>query len=252
MWCVGIMFFIVGHFNILCETCRTTYIQQSLVGYRCVLNNASVVTNLISIEHAQCHLSCMSRSNCIVINYNHVYNHCELGAKMCNYLEPNEEFIVNLYGKDRRNCLEWVPLVEYDPQRAVAFLNGPLSNNIVAVARVSHSTGIYPGKYQRYRKYKIHVVFDNGNMIIRYDGEVLLVDPGCYTAWLVYSVPNTIPAGAVGGGQIGNETLYVGRGMRQDGRYAIGYFRKNAGFYYYFDKPIEVVNNDAMEILVLL
>ena len=252
MRCVGIIFLIVGHFNMLCETCRTTYTQQPLVGYRCVLNNSSIVTNLASIGHAQCHLTCLSRNSCIVISYNHIYNYCDLADEICNYLEPNEEFTVNLYGKDRRNCHQWVPLTEYDPQRAVAFLNGPSYKNIVAVARVSHNTGIYPGKYQRYKYYKLHVVLNNGNMIIKYDGEVLLADPDCYTAWLAYSIPNTMPAGAVGGGQIGDETLYVGRAMRQDGKYAIGYFRKNAGLYYYFDKPTEVVKNDTMEILVLL
>ena len=251
MWGLGITSFIVGHFNIISETCRTTHTQPPLLGYHCVLNNTSVATNLTSISHVQCRLACLSRNNCIVISYNHVYNYCELGSDMCSYLEQNEEFIVNLYGKDRRNCLEWVPLTEYDPQRAVAFLNGLLSKNIVAVARVPFNTGVYPGKYQLFRNYAIHVAFDNDERIVRYDGEVLLVNPGCYSAWLAYSVPNTIPSGAVSGCHNGKENLYVARAMISDNRYVIGYFRKDSGLVYY-KYPNTVVKNDTAEILVLL
>ena len=251
MRCVGIIYVIVGHFVVLCETCRTAYTQRPLLGYRCVLNNASIITNLTSIEHAQCRWTCLSRSNCKVISYNKVCNYCELGTELCHYLEPNEEFIVNLYGKERRHCLEWVSLAEYDPQRAVAFPNGLLSEDIVAVARVSHTTVIYRGRYQRYQRYKIHVVYEDDYMDVKYDGEVLLLRPGCLTAWVPHSVANTIPAGAVSGGYIGEETLYVGRVMMHDGKYTIGYFRKDAGLAYY-KKRTTMVQDNTTEILVLL
>ena len=240
---------LIGFFTTQCATCRTSFTQQPLLGYRCVLNGSSSLINWTNTAHAQCVWRCLSSKTCVVISHNFLYNYCELSLDFCDHLEPNDEFIVNIYEAVGATCLlEWVSVSEYDPQRAVAFPKSEGSGDMIAVGRSLHSTGIYPAKHRRFLNFNFRTVVDN-RFFDSDDGEVLLLDSDCSTSWVAYSAPNAFPVGAVAGGHIGKETLYVAR-MKKNGQYSLGYFRKETQLGYFISKRI--VTTDTMEILVVV
>ena len=236
-------------------TCRKTITQPPLLGYRCAFNNTSTLTNLTDTAYAQCVWRCLSTKDCVAISHNNIYNYCELNTLLCEFLEPNEEFVVNFYGvhfygKDHRYCLQWVSLDYYDPQKAVAFPIPPDSpENIITVARLSHDAGVYPGKYRLYPKIDIRALLETDQHVVMHVGEVLQLGSGCQFAWVAYEPPNAIPLGAIIGGHIGGEILYVARTVRR-GSYGIGYFRQSTQFGHFRMKTS--VKTKTMELLVLL
>ena len=249
---------IAGFLSTLQGTYRITFTQRPLLGHRCALNNMTdmpVLGNLTNNAYAQCVWRCLSNKNCVGISHNIVYNYCELSAQLCEYLEPNEEFIVNFYGvhfydEDHKYCLQWKSLDQYDPRKAVAFPLSPSSpQSIIAVARILHATGLYPGKYKRYQKFDIRAVLESGKHAVAKVGEVLLLGPGCRSIWVAYLALSALPVGAVVGGHIGEELLYVARTIRGND-YGIGYFRKSTQRGYFRMKSN--VKTKTIELLVLL
>ena len=244
----GILFVSLGLFTTQSATCRTSFTQQPLLGYRCVLSNSSLISRT-NAAHAQCVWRCLSNKNCVVINHNFLYNYCEIGAELCDHLEPNEEFIINVYGAEVRICLQqWVPVSEYDPQRAISFPKSESSRNLIAVGRVLHKTDIYPTKHRRFLSFNFRAVVDN-RIFDPADGEVLLLGSDCLNSWVMYSVSQALPVGAVVGGHIEEELLYVAR-VKKRGEYSIGYLRKERQMGYFAKGG--VLKTDTMEILVVL
>ena len=118
-----------------------------------------------------------------------------------------------------------------------------------AVGRVWHNTGIYPAKHRRFSPFNFRAVVNNDRIFNPADGEVVLLGLDCLTAWAKYSVPNALPVGAVVGGHIGEEILYVARAQRRVA-YNIGYFRKERQLGYFASDG--VLKTDTMEILIAL
>ena len=203
---------------------------------------------LFNIAHAQCVWRCLSSKTCVVISHNLLYNYCELSVELCDHLEPNEEFTITIYGAEVRTCMQqWVSVSEYDPQRAVAFKKSKSSGDLIAVGRVLHNTSIYPAKHKRFLSFDFRANV-NTRMLKTDDGEVLLLGSNCLTAWVRYSVPNAFPVGAVVGGQIGEELLYVARARKLE--YSIGYFKKETQLGYFTSGG--AFTTDTMEILVVV
>ena len=244
---VKILLIHLGHFTTPVAACRESFTQQPLLGHRCVLNHSSSLTNWTNTAHAQCVWRCLFNKDCVVISHNILYNYCELSVKLCDHLEPNKEFSVNIYEATSRTCLqEWVSVDEYDPQRAVTFLQSERSGKLLAVRRILHHSGIYPAKHRRYERFDFRGVVNN-RMIDSKDGKILLLGPNYLTAWVPYSVPNVLPLSAVVGGYIGDDVLNVARANIWE-QYVIRYFRKETQLGY-FPRRV-VIKTETMEVLV--
>ena len=106
-------------------TSRNTFTTQPLLGYRCVTNEPFGPVTWMDTTRARCVWRCLSSDRCVVVSYNHRLNYCELSMQLCDKIVSNVEFSVNVYGKDRTLCPQWVPLAQYDAQKAILFKQKP-------------------------------------------------------------------------------------------------------------------------------
>ena len=230
---------------------RTSYTRQPMLGQRCHLDNPANRTTLLNIARAQCVWNCLSSDSCLVVSHNGHLNFCELSPQFCDKVVPDENFTVNAYGTERSLCLRWVPRAQYDPQTAVAFLKNPVLTPILSVGRKQDSTGLYPGKYQK-TSFKIEYVANGSTFFMTNSNcEVLLVNPSCMWAWIMYTAGNELPVGAIEGGYYGNDTLYVARCKLQGTDYALGYYRPSLQLGYFAHWRAVHTKRD-LEILVIM
>ena len=215
-----------------CATLRRTFTRQPLLGYRCVTDNAPNSTTLLDIDRAQCVWRCLSSDDCVGVSHNHRRNYCELSRRPCDRVVSGEDLSVNVYGIDRNLCLQWVPESEFDGQKAVMMKKNPPLGKKIAVARMSKTTGLYPGRHNRFGLLKIQIAVDENTAVSGGRGEVLLVEESCVLVWIPYASPGNLPVGAVVGGYDVEELLYVAR-VFVDGAYSTGYYKSSKSLGYF-------------------
>ena len=111
-------------------TLSTSFTRPPLLGYRCILDDPSTQTTLMNITRAKCVWKCLSRDLCKVISYNHRLNSCELSRQLCDKVDSHAYFSINVSGTHRPLCSHWVPISEFDQQRAVVFPQKPVAHSI--------------------------------------------------------------------------------------------------------------------------
>ena len=217
----------------LSTACETTYTRQPMLGQRCHLDNPENLTTLQNIDREQCVCKCLFSESCTVLSHNHQLNYCELSPQFCDNVVPDANFTINVYGIERSLCLRWVSRDQYDLQTAVTFLKNPALTSILSVGRKQDSTGLYPGKYQKNSLIIEYVANASTFFMTNTNCEVLLVDPGCMWAWIMYTAGNELPVGAIAGGYYGEDILYVARCKLQGTDYALGYYRPSSQLGYF-------------------
>ena len=256
---VSVMFIVVNTLLVLVtmwsritsiESLRTAFTRQPLLGHQCVLDNTTSLTIWLNTFRPQCVWRCLSTESCLVVSHNHRLNYCELSTQLCDRIEPNPDFSVNIYGMDRRLCISWVPDSEHDPERAVEFIRIPGIKTKIAVSRIQNKKGSYPGKQRRFGKFDTDAAVNASTYVRQENAEVLLVDSACRWLWLAYKAPNALPVGAVEGGYAEKEPLYIARQMHNN-LYTIGYYKSSAqlGYFVNFD---QVKLEKDMKILVII
>ena len=196
-----------------CATLRRAFTRQPLLGYRCVTDNAPNLTTLLDIDRAQCVWRCLSSYDCVGVSHNHRLNYCELSRRPCDRVMSDEDFSVNVYGIDRKLCLQWVPESEFDGQKAVMMKKDPPLEKKIAVARMNQNSGLYPGRQNRFNLMKIKIAVDENTFVLGVRGEVLLMDESCVWAWIPYASSDNLPVGAVVGGYDVEGLLYIARNL---------------------------------------
>ena len=246
-----LLVFMTWHCTIPSVTLKTTFTQQPLLGYRCVLGNPGNQTTWLNTARAQCVWRCLSSDECVVVNHNHRFNRCELSTQLCDSVVSNPEFSVNLYGTNRKFCSNWVSNSGYNASKAVAFASKLRGRSQIAVARKEVNADLYPGKCKFSKLFTIIIAMDDDTVVSDDRGEILQVDSACLWTWVAYTSSNVLPVGAVAGGHdVSQEPLYVARAIFED-IYSIGYY-KFSKLLGYFVFRSAVNKATTMEILVIL
>ena len=74
---------------------------------------------LTSIPRHHCTLTCLSRSECSLINYNHLDHNCFMTGDRCIRMELDNGFEIIYYGATGESCLSWASLSQYQQSLAV-------------------------------------------------------------------------------------------------------------------------------------
>ena len=236
-------------------TLRTAYTKKPLLGYRCVMDDPYNLMTFTHTARPQCVWRCLSLCACMVVSHNGLDDTCELAMQRCDRLQGYRNFSVNIYGIDRSKCTHWVSKTLYDAQKAISFQQKASAAYKIAVARLVLNTGVYPGKNIRFLNHGIYVAVSATEIRASLSsGQVLHLSPTCQPAWIPYPSSYSNPLsriGAVVGGRIGNEDVYVAR-AHFGPIYNIGYYRLTSQLGYFFMNGKANATADDLEILMLV
>ena len=230
--------------------CSTLHTKEPRRDYRCVSQTDSY-TNMIILSRILCTYYCITRKDCVFMNFNVLYGYCLLSTEPCQDYVPDEEFVVTNLGPEPP-CLKWVPHTQYNTSNIVPMIPcaSDSSYRVCAVGRLGTIHWL-PGKYHVLMKHMVSVL--DGNTVTTGEKEILDVEDGCRVVWVPYIAGDTLQLKAVMGGYI------TGRGSDDTDLYLIrttvngfiigGYYnpKTNRGHYEYFGAH----ELTQMEMLVL-
>ena len=231
------------------DKCSQLQIRKTRANYRCVTDTEHYV-KVTSVPRHHCTLTCLIRSECSLINYNHLDHNCFMTGDRCIRMEQDNGFEIIYYGATGESCLSWASLSQYQQSLAVTQAT---SGGIIVVGRYVLPTDTIPGKLY-VKDSTLYVVYNGGEWWNNPDPtEVLQVEPECQVVWMNYTAGSVIPEGAVLGGhtsQGNGSDFFVIRALVANGDLVFGYYDTYSKRGHIADSGAHNITN--MEIMLLL
>ena len=191
--------------------CRQRLTQPSQMGQRCV-TDTEVYVNKTGVQHQHhCTLLCIKDPTCQVMNFNIAGRYCELGRGLCVTLEREVDSVTTFMSMDP--CLKWVPNLNNDVYKAISFGKFIGSSDSIFVTRARMGKNKIPGKSVFSLTNAYYSWGGREKWLPKSESEYLTLSPECTINWIARnsSSGNTLPTGAVIGGNLADLPLYVAR-----------------------------------------
>ena len=234
--------------------CRVINAGQLYEGFRCA-TDAGVYINIASSLQHICVYSCVTRSDCVFVNYDILNGICYLSNAPCYEYVVDEYFEVTDLRPEPPICIKWVPYGRYNSSNVVTAspCNAASWYATCAVGRAVLSTDKLLGKYHDSARRLWYVL--NGDVIEKTDDlEILDVQEVCHVAWVPYSSGNALPERAVVGGYISgggsaDTDLYVIRGRAFDYTIIGHYNPKTLRGHIAYSGPQEITDMEMLTVV---
>ena len=156
----------------------------------------------------QCKLYCLHTSSCQSLNYNFADNVCTYFTATCPKAISHPTMALGLFtGKDREQCIEWIPKQEGHPSRDSRSVT---EDNRRFLARMQKNGSDFTSYLLGFPCYSRD---DNGATISNngYPCQYLRVRYGCTVYYVTYELGATLPPNAlVAGYTAGGLPVYIG------------------------------------------
>ena len=199
------------------------YLRNRLMGFGCARNKQVTFTDVAGHE---CVLRCMLHKSCTAVNYYAEEKICVRFEVPCPILEMHQHVHYQILAPTHlEGCINWVNTHDWDYPRMVKYNHTVNGLKPHGVARLMMAGEILPAKRPRTNQVAITV---QGNARVSKDiFEFWVVNETCSLLWMDYdaSSGNCLPAGAVVGGRLADETpLYVAAVNVSASQHVIGYY----------------------------
>ena len=238
--------------------CHLQHIQAPQQGQRCITNTEIYINKTgIQCQH-HCTWLCTRDQICQVINFNSIGAYCLLGQGPCISWEKDVSFITTSFSA-KEPCLKWVANYENDSYKPITFPKATDPSDLLILVRGIEEHNKIPGKgvvlsgymYYSWQGNEVKFLFTDVQM------EYLTISPQCTSRWVPHDSTsgNSLPAGAVIGGNLNGVSLYVARKftVHRTGhpeRHSCGYFNNIEGLGHMPYGMLDLVYTDV-ELLVI-
>ena len=218
----------------LIAACRQAHTNRPPAGQYCM----NYFNLRQGVTQQTCFLYCMRNPECKALSYNAGEQKCLLTAEPCVTTEADSGYVYMTFKEVTEECLTWFDTSDGLNARMIRMAEDPSHPMLdyVLTREVNDTHTSIPYTRMWYLGGDPDTVYT-----------VLVVAPGCSTAWVAYTAGDPLPQGAVptGGLTNGNPTYDI-RALSDWGPYYFGYYEKNAAVGYYRDE----YTTSVMEMLI--